>query len=103
MITYKLTVKKAHNLYCLLEDSNNLYNLYRKALGNTKSTLKYSGSHSGLELLGTSFQELVELPGSNTMATPARIQCSAVWEHLMGKVTEQHCRALGTREKRYVD
>ena len=54
---------------------------------------EYSGNHCGLKLLGNSFQEFDEFPGSNTMATPARIQCSAVWEHLMGKVNEQHCRA----------
>ena len=38
-------------------------------------------------------------PGSKTIATPARIQCSAVLEHLIGKVNEQHCRACEVTEK----
>ena len=56
---------------------------------NSKFT-GYSGNHYGLKLFCTSFHELDKFPGSNTMATPAKIQCSAVLEHLMGKVNEQH-------------
>ena len=57
------------------------------------SKFRCPGNHCGLKLFGTSFHELAKFPGSNTTATPAKIQCSAVLEHLMGKVNEQHCRA----------
>ena len=52
-----------------------------------------------LNLLGTSFQELVASPISSTMATPARTQCSAVSGHFIGKVNEQHCRACEMAKK----
>lgn len=52
-----------------------------------------------LKLLGTSFQELDGFPGSKIMATHASVQCSAVCEHLIGKVNEQHCRACEVTKK----
>ena len=59
---------------------------------------KRPGRHC-LKLLATSFQELDASPISNTMATPARTQCSAVLEHFIGKVNEQNCRACEMTKK----
>lgn len=72
--------------------------LKRNLRNVSKRVYARPGSHC-LKLLGTSFQELDASPISNTMATPAKTQCSAVLEHFIGKVNEQHCRACEMAKK----
>ena len=72
--------------------------LQRNLRNVSKRVHERPGRHC-LKLLGTSFQELDASPISNTMATPARTQCSAVLEHFIGKVNEQHCRACEMAKK----
>ena len=72
--------------------------LQRNLRNVSKRVDERPGRHC-LKLLGTSFQELDASPISNTMATPARTQCSAVLEHFIGKVNEQNCRACEMTKK----